>query len=139
MGCHELNLNVYDFADNEAADDDHDAARIEQVLPHRIVEEHFGVARRNNVQNNQQRDRQAAENPSREPALRGVSANFTFNADAVSNHTSGAVENFGKIAAGFFLHQDRGNQEVQVLRWNAVAELQEGVPEGNADFLLVKA
>src|SRR5665213_3848716 len=88
MGCHELNLNIYDFADNEAADDDHDAARIEQVLPHGIVEEHFGVARRKNVQNDQQRDRQAAENPSREPALRRVGADFPFNADAVADHTS---------------------------------------------------
>ena len=123
MGCHELDLNIYNFADDKSADDNHDAARIEQVLPNRIVKEHLGISRRHNVQNDQQRHRQAPKNPSGEPALRCLGTDFAFNADAVANNASRAVKNFSEIAAGFLLHQNRSNKEVQILRWNAVAQL----------------
>src|SRR5208283_3386966 len=94
-------------------------AGIEQLLPGGIVEENGRVVGADNAKQRQYDDRQKGENPAGETPLRGADADFAFDAHAVADDVRRAVEDLRHIASRLLLHQNRGDEELQVSRWDA--------------------
>ena len=53
-------------------------------------------------------------------SLGSLHLNFAIDAEAIANHARKLIENFGEVAAGFFLNKERGDEETDVDDGNAL-------------------
>src|SRR5258708_18581243 len=71
-----------------------------------------------------------------EAALSGVDTNLTLNFEPLSNDVRKIVENLSQIAAGFALQHNRSDEELHIDKRNALGEIDKGIADGHAKFLL---
>src|SRR5450631_3450996 len=127
-----LYLDINDFANDEASNNNEGPAGVKQLLSRGIVKEEVGVSGTEQVDERKQHDREERQNPTGETALRRMGAHLALDADTFANNVRGATEDLGQIPTRLFLHQDRGDEELQVLRRNARAHLEQRITEVNA-------
>ena len=109
--------------DDQAAHARHAGRRPKQLDADRPRPQNAHHVRVHNVKRNPQNQRQQAQNPSRQPSLRGVRLHLALQPEPLADHIRGLVQHLGQVAAALLLNHDRRGHDPQVLHRNPLDQV----------------
>src|SRR5579859_6488967 len=128
-----LHLDVYDAADHEEADGLERAAGGQQHAPERRREHRRQVLVVHDVEAEQQQQGQAAHQVAAELLLHRQGLDLALDANPLAHHVRDVLQHLRQVAARGALHEDAGDDDIQVFALHALVQRVERVVRGSAD------
>jgi hypothetical protein len=122
-------VDPYDLAHPEHRHDQHHDGEDQHLLPRGVLQQRRQIVRRREPEDAEQDDGHERQDPGREAPLGREGAHAAAEAEAAADHLRDALENLGKVAAGFLLDQHGSHDRHETRARHAHQEAQKRPPQ----------